>query len=440
MSIPERKQAWAAIKRLNDEANAADEAGDLARATRRCVSGLALLGDAWCDGGCNWEIVERTVGFLHTLVEMYSRQGQLAAAEDCHARGVRVLALPPQPFWARALTTPGFAAWRDDKPMPPGDARCLIPLDVARDVNPALLHHLHTNMGLAYSRADGQMRRSIAAYEDARKALFARVPAGPDRDITEAAVFHNVGNQQVKMGDLQAVLASYDTATRLLNRDKGGGPGVALRRSTLAAHLAVNRANIETIAKRGVDNLAEATDDADLVSFEQAWAHCEEHREGGLASQWSDAEGTPFSVCRSALGRCSTAAQTRTWLLRALTVPGVQTAAKAAAARACRLCFSPPAGGEKLRRCSGCGRVSYCGAECQRTDWPRHKPCCAKDTPEAAIADAACVTCGTPLLDDECCHGVQAPGDMKVVLLRCAHLSHLMCAEAANACPACDAG
>ena len=30
----------------------------------------------------------------------------------------------------------------------------------------------------------------------------------------------------------------------------------------------------------------------------------------------------------------------------------------------------------KLRSCAACGLVSYCGAECQRGDWPQHKELC----------------------------------------------------------------
>lgn len=28
----------------------------------------------------------------------------------------------------------------------------------------------------------------------------------------------------------------------------------------------------------------------------------------------------------------------------------------------------------EFKRCSGCKEVSYCGALCQKSDWPRHKP------------------------------------------------------------------
>jgi tetratricopeptide (TPR) repeat protein len=446
MSPAERMKAWSAIKRFDEEAGAADEAGDLARATRRCVSGLALLGDAFCDGANEVSIVERVVRLLFKLISLYSRLGDLAASEDCHARALRLIALPPEPFWARALLTPSFAAWRDDQPLSPGDVRCLVTLDVALGLNPDVLHRLHTNMGLAFSRAGGHATQAIASYEAGLQGLFARCPAGPDRDAEEAGLYQNTGNQHMHLGDLAAARACYDTAARLLS-GSGGGAEVALRRRTLLAQLTMNRASMEAKCRPGVST-GHATDE-DMASFEQAWAHCSEHREGGLARQWADADGTPSGVCRAALGRCSTAMQRRTWLLRAFTLPGPQQAARAAAARACRSCFAPPAAGDKLRRCAACGRVSYCGEECQRADCARHKPRCAEETPEAAVADAACIACGKPALDaddDARCSSADAhaslTGDTQVFLLRCGHLAHARCVAWVGTapCPACNAG
>ena len=39
----------------------------------------------------------------------------------------------------------------------------------------------------------------------------------------------------------------------------------------------------------------------------------------------------------------------------------------------CKVC-----GGEAQSRCSGCFSVAYCRAECQKSDWPSHKPDCTK--------------------------------------------------------------
>ena len=38
----------------------------------------------------------------------------------------------------------------------------------------------------------------------------------------------------------------------------------------------------------------------------------------------------------------------------------------------CVVCGSP---GDK--KCGGCKSVTYCGAKCQKLDWPRHKRLCA---------------------------------------------------------------
>ncbi|KAF2083192.1 hypothetical protein K490DRAFT_70055 [Saccharata proteae CBS 121410] len=39
----------------------------------------------------------------------------------------------------------------------------------------------------------------------------------------------------------------------------------------------------------------------------------------------------------------------------------------------CRSCGKS---GETMKRCTGCGRVRYCGRECQRRDWKRHRREC----------------------------------------------------------------
>ena len=44
--------------------------------------------------------------------------------------------------------------------------------------------------------------------------------------------------------------------------------------------------------------------------------------------------------------------------------------------KVCRTCQEPRGDGRKLRSCSFCSTVVYCGEECQRKDWPNHKKDC----------------------------------------------------------------
>ena len=43
----------------------------------------------------------------------------------------------------------------------------------------------------------------------------------------------------------------------------------------------------------------------------------------------------------------------------------------------CKVC-GKGANGERLRCCSKCRKIYYCGKECQHKDWASHKPACAK--------------------------------------------------------------
>jgi hypothetical protein len=290
-----------------------------------------------------------------------------------------------------------------------------------------------------------ELQRACAAGDEA--VLRARMPPGPSRDVSEAVVHEHIGNQRYIAGNLGACKASYERAARLLARG-GGDADVQERRSQLSAHLALNQSNL-AIA------LGTAKPD-DMSALEDTWALVEAHRDGSMASQWADAEGTPVSTCSTALGRCSSIAQRDTWLRRAFSLPLVQTAARNAAARACRFCLAPPEAGAKLRRCAGrcAGRVAYCRAECQRADWARHKACCAEATPDLAIADAACVSCGKPLIDavnaagaecsaaDAHADPAELTGDEQVFLLHCLHVAHVRCSGfiEQSPCPACEAG
>ena len=44
--------------------------------------------------------------------------------------------------------------------------------------------------------------------------------------------------------------------------------------------------------------------------------------------------------------------------------------------KVCQTCQEPRGEGRKLRSCSFCSTVVYCGEECQRKDWPNHKKDC----------------------------------------------------------------
>ncbi len=48
--------------------------------------------------------------------------------------------------------------------------------------------------------------------------------------------------------------------------------------------------------------------------------------------------------------------------------------------RACQYCGHT----KKLQQCSACKKTTYCSADCQKTDWPQHKPIC-KNTAEYEV-------------------------------------------------------
>ena len=41
-------------------------------------------------------------------------------------------------------------------------------------------------------------------------------------------------------------------------------------------------------------------------------------------------------------------------------------------------CSTCDSSSSSLSRCTGCLSVFYCNPSCQRKDWPKHKPVCAK--------------------------------------------------------------
>ena len=44
--------------------------------------------------------------------------------------------------------------------------------------------------------------------------------------------------------------------------------------------------------------------------------------------------------------------------------------------RCCHKCNMTVTGKRKLSKCSRCHSITYCGQECQREDWPRHREYC----------------------------------------------------------------
>ena len=46
---------------------------------------------------------------------------------------------------------------------------------------------------------------------------------------------------------------------------------------------------------------------------------------------------------------------------------------------ACGGCGKRESDGVRLRKCTRCSGVVYCGAQCQQSDWARHKQCCSKE-------------------------------------------------------------
>lgn len=108
----------------------------------------------------------------------------------------------------------------------------------------------------------------------------------------------------------------------------------------------------------------------------------------------------------------------------------------------CKVAERPDGG--KLRKCSGCRVVHYCGRECQALDWPQHKSSCRTcletrrelKTGVRASRDATCGVC------KQSCLTRDDTGQEKVAIaLGCGHTAHCDCLIERNeyACPTCGA-
>ena len=113
-------------------------------------------------------------------------------------------------------------------------------------------------------------------------------------------------------------------------------------------------------------------------------------------------------------------------------------------------CFHCGKSGAKLRSCGQCHRAFYCDRECQRKDWPRHKPACvaavaaeATRATRAREATAAARAAGGRAANETCvvCIGpVVAPVELPCGHAYCgACLAELRSKGVGQACPLCRA-
>jgi hypothetical protein len=168
-------------------------------------------------------------------------------------------------------------------------------------------------------------------------------------------------------------------------------------------------------------------------------------------------------VCRNGLLSCATAEEQAPWLRRYLAARAHAASSRGAAnlggvpRTACRACAATgadvAAAGGKLRFCTACRAVAYCGAACQRADWRRHAPACKaaaaaaggatdiadEDAATAQLSETLCACCRSSLL---------ATDGGLVEILRCGHPLHARCTAALRSsmagsssalCPTCSA-
>jgi hypothetical protein len=405
------------IERLLAESRAASVAGEWARVVRRATRALAVAGDGLALGRLDADTIATLAnGAAICFVQVLdaSRHGRpvLSEMEDVHARACALLE-PPHRFWARGLTRLSHARWRD-APLDEQDALLQLPARLAVHFV-ARLRGAHTALGGAYAVCD-RSADMVACYRRALEAC-AQAPPGEDRELSAAFLHHNLG-QALRAAQPDRAFECFQAAAAAAERAGPGPGGVALRAKV--------RRVLAAMARPGGDNELVVSEE-ELAALEDQWACADAEHAQENARSW---------MCRRALAGTETAAAQRPWLLRSATLAGAPDAAKAVAMRGCRACGAAPAAGAKHKLCSGCARVAYCGAACQKADWPRHKRLCSDRSAEAALADATCVFCCRALLPDET---DRASAYQQVAMPRhCVHLTHVACILATAAdCPAC---
>jgi hypothetical protein len=185
------------------------------------------------------------------------------------------------------------------------------------------------------------------------------------------AVHYCSREHQAAHWDAHARDCAAEVARREAQEQSGG--------LALGAEAAAARAEEKAAAAAA----AEAAEDrARIEKLDVAALHLELDRRGALA-------GLPEGASRELLIAARLAAPAPT---AATLAAAAEREERASLLRKCRLCEQamseePASAG----RCAACKRVRYCGAPCQRSDWPRHKPECKAWKAEA---DAAIVAAG----------------------------------------------
>ncbi len=424
------------IMRLYDEAVAASEAvpQQWGRLLRRCTALLALLSDEVLSahtpqGSCPAAatFLDLALCCLKNCTNAHAQPGRpaLVKAEDCRARALAIL-LPPHSFYARGVLCLTHAAWRDT-PLDASDARITVAPEA---VAPLVLKHLsaaHGALARGYTRCHTRPAAAIAAYEAANAALRAE-PRSAKRHLRESSNWECQGHSHALAGRKDAAQACYDAAMRVLMNAS------ELEPVARAAAVQKLRDSLENDALAHSD---EPFDQTEYAANAAQWPH----GLTGVAPAMSE-----VCVCCTMVQRTATEAKQRLWLLRATQLQHAPAAHRAAALLACRGCGAPAVGGAKWKLCSGCERVAYCGAACQRADWRRRKRWCTgahAGSAEAALADATCCVCRRAVVCDDAADegeglaGAAAPYQ-RVALLRCMHLAHAAClSEHESGCPVC---